>query len=221
VPEGVQTNPTLRGHSEAVVDKPDKADRRRRGKTDMIDAEAAARAVLSGRAAGPAKAGTGAVEMLRVFKLAKNSAIKSRSQAINQLKSVIVTADTRLRESLTGLTNTHLIRRCARLTDARRTGPEAAARHTLRLLARRIQNPSEEIDDLNMRIAEAVEVAAPGITEVQGVGPDSAASLLIAGGDNPERLANESSYAALCGVTPVEASSGQTHRRRLNRGGDR
>jgi transposase len=203
------------------VNQPDKADRRRRGKTDMVDAEAAARAVLAGRAAGPAKAGTGAVEMLRVFKMAKNSAVKSRSQAINQLKSVIVTADTRLRESLAGLTNTHLIRRCARLTDARHTGPEAAARHTLRLLARRIQNLSEEIDDLNARIGEAVEVAAPGITEVQGVGPDSAASLLIAGGDNPERLASEASYAALCGVTPVEASSGQTQRRRLNRGGDR
>lgn len=203
------------------VNQPDKASRRRHGKSDLVDAEAAARAVLSGRATGTAKTGSGAVEMLRVFKMAKNSAIKSRSQAINQLKAVIVTADGPLRESLAGLTNPHLIPRCAKLTDARHVGPDAAARHTLRLLARRIQHLTDEIDDLNARIRDAVEDAAPGILEVQGVGPDSAACLLIAGGDNPDRLASEASYAALCGTSPVEASSGQTQRRRLNRGGDR
>lgn len=203
------------------VNQPDKAVRRRRGKSDMVDAEAAARAVLSGRATSTAKTGGGAVEMLRVFKMAKNSAIKSRSQAINQLKAVIVTADGPLRESLAGLTNPHLIRRCARLTDAKHTGPAGATRHTLRLLAKRIQHLSEEIDDLNKRIADAVDESAPGILEVQGVGPDSAAALLIAGGDNPDRLASEGSFAALCGTSPVEASSGQTQRRRLNRGGDR
>ncbi|WP_394253157.1 IS110 family RNA-guided transposase [Arthrobacter pityocampae] len=203
------------------VNQPDKAARRRRGKSDLVDAEAAARAVLSGRAVGSAKTGSGAVEMLRIFKMAKNSAIKSRSQAINQLKSVIVTADSRLRESLAGLSNPHLIRSCARLSDARHTGPDGAARHTLRLLARRIQHLSEEIDDLNNRLADAVEAASPGITDIQGVGPDSAACLLIAAGDNPDRLATEASYAALCGTSPVEASSGQTQQRRLNRGGDR
>jgi transposase len=203
------------------VNQPDKAMRRRRGKSDMVDAEAAARAVLSGRATSTAKTGGGAVEMLRVFKMAKNSAIKSRSQAINQLKAVIVTADEVLRESFAGLSNPHLVKRCARLTDAKHTGPAGATRHTLRLLARRIQHLSEEIEDLNQRIAAAVDEAAPGILEVQGVGPDSAAALLIASGDNPDRLASEASFAALCGTSPVEASSGQTQRRRLNRGGDR
>lgn len=213
----------LHSHQITVVEvnQPDKAVRRRRGKSDLIDAEAAARAVLSGRATSIAKTGGGSVEMLRVFKMAKNSAIKSRSQAINQLKAVIVTADGSLREFLAGLTNPHLVKRCARLTDARHTGPAGATRHTLRLLARRIQHLSEEIDDLNQRIAAAVEESAPGILEVQGVGPDSAAALLIAAGDNPDRLASEASFAALCGTSPVEASSGQTQRRRLNRGGDR
>ena len=97
------------------VNAPDKATRRRRGKTDTLDAQAAARAVLSGRASGSAKAGDGPVEMLRMLKLAKDSAIKARSQTINQLKAVLVAAEPALREALTGLTNTLLIRRCAQL----------------------------------------------------------------------------------------------------------
>lgn len=97
------------------VNAPDKATRRRRGKTDTLDAQAAARAVLSGRASGSAKAGDGPVEMLRMLKLAKDSAIKARSQTINQLKAVLVAADPALREALSGLTNTMLIRRCAQL----------------------------------------------------------------------------------------------------------
>ncbi|WYB39857.1 transposase [Streptomyces sp. GD-15H] len=87
--------------------------------------------------------------------------------------------------------------------------------------ARRIQHLTEEIGDLNQRIAEAVKASSPGLLDVRGVGPDSAAALLIAAGDNPERLTGEASFAALCGTSPVEASSGKTQRRRLNRGGDR
>ncbi|MEU1203416.1 IS110 family transposase [Streptomyces sp. NPDC005813] len=203
------------------VNQPDKAARRRHGKTDAIDAEAAARAVLTGRATAAAKTGDGPVEMLRLFKLAKGSAIKSRTQAINQLKSVLVSADSALRESLARLSNPHLIKQCADLDTQHARGPAGAARHTLRLLARRIRHLTEEIDDLNKRIAEAVEVSTPGLLEVRGVGPDSAAALLISAGDNPERLASEASFAALCGTSPVEASSGKTQRRRLNRGGDR
>lgn len=159
--------------------------------------------------------------MLRLFKLAKGSAIKSRTQAINQLKSVLVSADSALRESLAGLSNPHLFKQCADLDPQNASGPVGAARHTLRLLARRIRHLTEEIDDLNKRIAEAVEDSTPGLLEVRGVGPDSAAALLIAAGDNPERLVSEASFAALCGTSPVEASSGKTQRRRLNRGGDR
>ncbi|SFT21000.1 Transposase [Streptomyces sp. ok210] len=203
------------------VNQPDKAARRRHGKTDAIDAEAAARAVRTGRATAAAKTGDGPVEMLRLFKLAKGSAIKSRTQAINQLKSVLVPADSALRESLAGLSNPQLFKRCANLDTQPTSGPAGAARHTLRLLARRIRHLTEEIDDLQKWITEAVEASTPGLLEVRGVGPDSAAALLVSAGDNPERLVSEASFAALCGTSPVEASSGKTQRRRLNRGGDR
>jgi transposase len=203
------------------VNQPDKAARRRHGKTDAIDAEAAARAVLSGRATAAAKTSDGPVEMLRLLKLAKGSAIKSRTQAINQLKSVLVCADAELRESLAGLSNPRLFQQCALLAESEVSGPAGAARHTLRLLARRIQHLTEEINDLNKRITVAIQARTPGLLDVHGVGPDTAAALLISAGDNPERLDSEASFAALCGTSPVEASSGKTQRRRLNRGGDR
>ncbi|MFF7988142.1 IS110 family transposase [Streptomyces sp. NPDC007901] len=203
------------------VNQPDKAARRRRGKTDAVDAEAAARAVLSGRATATAKTSDGPVEELRLLKLAKGSAIKSRTQAINQFKSVLVSADTALRESLAGLSNPHLFKRCAELDDSQERGPAGTTRHVLKLLADRIQHLTREIVDLNKRIAEGVEVNFPGLLDTQGVGPDSAAALLISAGDNPDRLSSEASFAALCGTSPVEASSGKTQRRRLNRGGDR
>ncbi|WP_345340854.1 IS110 family transposase, partial [Rhodococcus olei] len=107
----------LRSESVEVIEvnQPDKATRRRRGKTDALDAEAAAHAVLAGCATASAKAGDGPVEMIRMFKLAKASAVKARTQSINQLKAVLVGADTGLREALSGLSNTVLIRRCAEL----------------------------------------------------------------------------------------------------------
>lgn len=199
----------------------DRATRRRRGKTDAIDAEAAARAVLAGRATATAKTGDGPVEMARTVKLAKDSAIKSRTQAINQLKAVLVAADPALRESLSGLSSQVLIRRCAQPTLLRPPTPPDPAAWTLRLLAHRIGCPTKEIDDLNARITAAVTAHTPQLLECNGVGPDTAATLLITAGDNPQRLGSEAGFAALCGVSPVEASSGKTHRRRLNRGGDR
>jgi transposase len=192
------------------VNQPDKATRRRRGKTDAIDAAAAAQAVLSGRATATAKSSDGPVEAIRMFKMAKTSAIKSRSQAINQLKAVLVAADPALREALTGLSNPKLIRKCSELEPADGTVPAAAARHTLRLLARRIQHLTEEIKDLTARITAAITARAPKLLGRYGVGPDTAAALLIAAGDNPDRMGSEASFAALCGVSPVEASSGKT-----------
>jgi transposase len=206
------------------VNQPDKATRRRRGKTDAVDAEAAARAVLSERATAVPKSGDGHVEAMRVFKLARDSAVKSRTQAINQLKAVLVNVDPALRESLADLGTKTLIRRCTGLAepDARGATPaHTAALYTLRLLARRIQQLTAEARDLEKRIRDAVTSHSPQLLERVGVGPDCAAALLIAAGDNPERLRSEASFAALCGVSPVEASSGKTQRRRLNRGGDR
>lgn len=203
------------------VNRGDRAERRRRGKTDTLDAETAARAVLSGRATAIAKSGDGQVEMLRMFKQAKASAIKSRSQAINQLKAILVRTEPALRESMTGLSNPALFRRCAQLTVSDPHDPAGAAALTLRLLAHRVLTLTDEIDELNSHITAAIQTRAPQLLQRYGVGPDTAAALLLVAGDNPDRLTSEASFAALCGVSPVESSSGKTHRRRLNRGGDR
>ncbi len=203
------------------VNRTDRSTRRRRGKSDTVDAEAAARAVLGGYAQARAKSADGRVEMLRTFKLAKDSAVKSRTQAINQLKAVLVTAPPDLRESLTGLGTTRLVQRCARLVPGPERGVLAAAKHTLRSLARRIQQLTVEIDDLQSQIRSVVTEHRPELLDSYGLGPDTAATLLITVGDNPDRIHSEASFASLCGIAPVEASSGNTSRRRLSRGGDR
>ncbi|MEU4820270.1 IS110 family transposase [Actinomadura sp. NPDC023710] len=203
------------------VNQPDKATRRRRGKNDTIDAEAAARAVLAGRAQALPKTGDGPVEMLRMFKLAKTSATKARSQAINQLKSILVAADPQLRDQLRGLTTNKLVKHCAQLAVAPPADGATAARYTLHLLARRVEQLTREIADLQAQISALLTDHHPQLLAAYGVGPDTAAALLIAAGDNPERLATEASFAALCGTSPIEASSGKTQRHRLNRGGDR
>jgi transposase len=156
--------------------------------------------------------------------MAKDSAVKARTQAINQLNAVLVTADPSLRESLAGLGRATLIRHSAQLPDPDpTTGDDVAATvvYTLRLLARRIQHLTSEINDLTMRISKVLADHAPHLLERRGVGPDSAATLLITAGDNPERLTTEASFAAWCGANPIQASSGKTRRHRLNRGGDR
>ncbi|MFF4160757.1 IS110 family transposase [Streptomyces sp. NPDC001678] len=206
----------------------DRADRRRRGKSDPLDAQNAARAVLSGRACARAKSGDGRpVQIARMYKLTKVSAVKARAQAINQLKFVLVTADPALREALAGLGNAELFRTCARFAGAsghEEGGEESvlqATRIALGLLAHRIGQLSEQIRDVDARLARLVERHAPQLLDVVGIGPDTAVTLLITVGDNPERLDSEASFAALCGVSPVERSSGRRQVRRLNRGGDR
>ncbi|MGP3968217.1 IS110 family transposase [Streptomyces sp. 6N223] len=203
------------------VNQPDKATRRRRGKTDTIDAEAAAHAVLSGRATATAKLADGPAEALRLFKMAKVSAVKARTQAINQLRAVVVTASPQLREPLEGLTIPKLVRACIALPGAAVGTAAAAAVFTLRLLARRVEELDDEIAALKQQITDVIRQHTPQLLDCYGVGPDTAATLLIATGDNPQRLRSEASFASLCGVSPVEASSGKTQRRRRNRGGDR
>ncbi|MEU4173353.1 IS110 family transposase [Streptomyces sp. NPDC026665] len=197
------------------VNQPDRALRRKRGKTDAVDAEAAARAVLSGRADVTPKTGQGPAADMRVLRLAKESAVKARTQAKNQLKAVLLGVEPELREALSNLTNTALIATCADLPEA-----DDAAVFTLRLLARRIQQLTAEVKELGRRVTKAVQCCRPQLLDIVGVGPVSAAALLIAAGDNSERLASEASFAALRGVSPVEQSSGKTQRRRLNRGGN-
>ncbi|MFI1360525.1 MULTISPECIES: IS110 family transposase [unclassified Streptomyces] len=207
------------------VNRPDRSARRLLGKSDPLDAQAAARAVLSGRARARAKTGDGPVHSARMFKLAKDSAVKARTQAINQLKAVLVIADPALRERLSSLGNAELFRTCARLGLCDGGGDEdavAQATHmTLSMLAERIEQLTGQIDELNRRLTRLVERHAPQLLVPVGIGPDSAVTLLITMGDNPERLNTEASFAALCGVSPVEYSSGRRSTRRLNHGGDR
>ena len=199
----------------------DGAVRRRHGKTDAVDAVAAAHAVLSTRANTTAKTADGPVEMLRMFRLTRASAVKSRTQAVNQLKAVIVTAEAALRDTLTGLPNAALIRHCANLPATPPSDVATATIYTLRRLAHRIESLTTEERDLQRQITVVLDTHAPQLLQRHGIGPDSASALLITAGDNPDRLHSEASFAALCGVSPIEASSGKTRRHRLNRGGDR
>ncbi|MFH8932955.1 transposase [Streptomyces griseosporeus] len=161
----------------------------------------------------------------RIYKLAKDSAVKARTQAINQLKAVLVIADPALRERLSTLGNAELFRTCATLSPpdgGREEDAVAQATHmTLRMLAERIEQLTGQINELNQRLTQLVEHHAPQLLAPVGIGPDSAVTLLITMGDNPERLNTEASFAALCGVSPVEYSSGRRSTRRLNYGGDR
>ncbi|GAA3826082.1 IS110 family transposase [Sphaerisporangium flaviroseum] len=220
---GTALNRHLRRNNVQVIEvnRPDRAARRRRGKTDAVDAENAARAVLSGQATAVAKGGDGSVEMIRMFKMAKDSAIKARTQAINQLKAVLVRAEPDLRDSLAGLGPVALIRSCAELEPPGLHSIEDAATSVLRTLARRIQSLSQEIRSHEASLTAIISACAPKLLKQRGIGPDTAASLLITAGDNPDRLTSEAAFAALCGVNPIEASSGKTARHRLNRGGDR
>ncbi|MFD4144341.1 IS110 family transposase [Streptomyces sp. NPDC058572] len=199
------------------VNQPDRATWRKRGKTDAVDADAAARAVLSGRATTVPKTADGPAADIRVLRLAKESAVKARTQALNQLKAVLLAVDPDLRELLTGLSNPALVATCAALD----VDDRGEAVFTMRLLARRVQHLSDEAKELTRRITRAVRACRPQMLDLIGVGPDSAAVLLIAAGDNPDRITDEASFAALCGVSPVEQSSGKIQRRRLNRGGNR
>lgn len=203
------------------VNEPDRHHRRRHGKTDTIDAEQAAQAVLSGRCTALAKTADGPVERIRLFQLARASAVKARTQAINQLKAILVGADPALRETLSGHGVTRLVRACADLACDTTDDTLFATCYTMRLLARRILELTTEADELTQHITRAVTAAAPALLDQHGVGPHTAAALLQAAGDNPHRISTEARFAALCGTNPIEASSGKTHRRRLNRGGDR
>ncbi|WP_217709625.1 transposase [Amycolatopsis sp. Hca4] len=122
---------------------------------------------------------------------------------------------------MTGLSNPKLVHRCADLNPSHPDTPAARAAYTLRLLARRIIELTREVNDLNQRITDAINAHTPELLQRYGVGPDTAAALLLAAGDNPRRLTSEASFAARCGASPIEMSSGKTQRRRLNRGGDR
>jgi transposase len=213
----------LAGQGVAVVevDRPNRRLRRRRGKSDPTDAEAAARAVLSGEATGMPKSGDGQVEAIRALRVARRSALKARTQAANQLRDLVVTAPEPLRARLRGLATSDRVERCARLRPGPLTDPAEATKTALRTLAHRYQALTIELEQLDQAIASLGAATNPALVAARGAGPQTAAILLVAAGDNPDRMRSEASFAALCGASPVEASSGKITRHRLNQGGNR
>lgn len=215
----------LVGHGVDVVEvnRPDRQLRRRQGKTDTIDAEAAARSALNGQASGLAKSHDGIVESIRLHRLTLTTLRKSRTALINTLRSVLVTAPTAIRDEFEPLAPAALFLRCARLRiDAVPSAdPEQAVKQALRTLARPISALDTELDRLRAGLTTLAESANPELMAARGVGVDSASILLVTAGDNPERMHSESAFASHCGTSPIEASSGRTVRHRLNRGGDR
>ncbi len=213
----------LRGADQAVIEinRPDRKARRLKGKSDLVDAEAAARAVLSGEAIAVPKSGDNRVEMVRALRTARSSAVKARTQAVNALKALVVNAPAELREQLRGLSTTHLVRQCARLRPGDIVGPLAATKLAMRSLACRHEALAAEIKILDPELARLTTETAPALVAIFGVGTEVAGTLLVTAGDNPERLRSEAAFAHLCGVSPIDASSGKTVRHRLNRGGDR
>ena len=205
------------------VGRPNRQVRRAKGKTDTVDAIAAARAVLSGEATATPKTHDGPVEALRALKVVQRSANKARTQSINQLKALLLTAPEQLRERLRPLKTDELVATCAgfRVADDDDTLP-AMMRLSMRELARRIQLLEAQLKTLVARLHRITKTTAPELVAIKGVGPDVASTLLVTAGDNPHRLHNERSFAALCGASPIPATSGKKqNRHRLNRGGDR
>lgn len=213
----------LRRSAVGVVEvlRTDRRERRLRGKSDTLDAENAARAVLAGTARAVPKSADGEVEMLRTIKVAKDVAVKARSAALISLRQVLVNAPAELREQLEGMSKMALIRRCAALRPGTVTDVAAACKHALRAIARRWLALDEEIRGHEQLLSAITGALVPELVEAFGVGPDIASGLLIVAGDNPERVRSEAAFAKLCGTSPIPASSGKTTRHRLNRGGHR
>jgi len=220
---GAGLTSAVRRRSLGVIEvlRTDRRDRRLRGKSDTLDAENAARSVLSGNATSVPKTNDGVVEMIRQIKVAKDVAVKARTAAMITLKALLVTAAPELREQLQPLSKMALIERCAGLRPGSVSSVTAATKHTLRSIARRWQHLNEEIKSHEALLGELTRQLVPQLVDAFGVGADTAAEMLIVAGDNIDRVRSESAWARLCGVAPIPASSGMTTRHRLNRGGHR
>jgi transposase len=204
------------------IDRQNRQDRRRQGQSDPLDAVQAARAALSGRARGKAKSRDGAVEAIRVLVVAKRSARQARVKALSQMRQLAFTAPDQLQSRIKGLPIPKLVAVAQGLRPTRSTDPVmAATKASLSSLAHRVGDLGEEITRLDAMITPLLQTTAPELLSVYGVGLDTAATLLVTAGDNPERLRSEAAWAHLCGVSPLQASSGKVSRHRLNRGGDR
>jgi transposase len=207
------------------VARPSRQARRFQGKSDPIDAIAAARAVLARTATTVPKPRDGKVEAIRMIRATRRSAVRARRAAIGQIHGLLAGAPEPLRDKLRGYRRAALATRCAGLRPApaaaRDGDPAAVAALMLRRLARRIAALDAEITDADTQLATLIQATAPSLLAIFGVGTEAAGQLLTTAGENPHRLHSEAALARLCGTAPIPASSGTTTRHRLHRGGDR
>lgn len=204
------------------VNRPNRAARRLKGKSDPLDAYQAAQSVLDGRTTSIPKAKDGPVECLRILRAGRTSAMKARTAAINQIKGLLVSAPDRLRAKYRGLGSSALITALQRTRPSgHMADPEYVCLLTLKALATRCESLGAEIATADAALKEILDTYAPMLCDLPGVGTEVASQLLVTVGDNPDRLRNEAQFAALVGVAPIPASSGKTTRHRLSRGGDR
>jgi len=212
---------TAAGVRVVEVDRSDRQDRRRQGKSDPLDAVSAAGAAQSGRARGAPKGRDGQVEAIRALMVARRSAAGERTRTINQARALILTGPDDLRARFARHTAAALVSRIAALRPRPGDVPGYAARIALRELGRRAVFPGGQLGRPGELIAPLVSEHAPGLVALYGIGPHTAALLLIAAGDHPGRLRSEAAWAHLCAAAPIPASSGKVTRHRLNPGGDR
>jgi transposase len=209
---GLARHVTAAGIRVVEVDRSDRQDRRRQGKSDPLDAVSAARAAQSGRARGAPKGRDGAVEAIRALMVARRSAAGERTRTINQARALILTGPDDLRARFTRHTPAALVTGLASLRPRPGDVTGYAVRIALRELGRRAQFLDGQLERLDELIVPLVTAHAPGLLTVYGLGPRTAALLLIAAGDHPGRLRSEAAWAHLCGVAPIPASSGKVTR---------
>ena len=149
--------------------------------------------------------------------------MKCRRAALQQLHNTIVAAPEEVRDQVRNLTRMQRLRTCAawRPDTVGYRDPVVATKLSLKYLARRVLDLNDEIAELDRFIGPLVEGLAPNLLELEGVGIENAGELMVAAGENWDRLRSEASFAMMCGACPIRASSGQTQRYRLNRGGNR
>lgn len=221
---GLQRHLQAEGVTVIEVVRPNRQDRRARGKSDPIDAINAARAVLAEQATTTPKNKEGFVEAVRMIRTTRRSAIKARNAALHQIHGLLWCGPEELRDKLGSYDRAALVARCARLripTDRPVDDPTAGTRRMLRRLAKRIQMLDEEIAEANRELKAILTQHAPNLLAVNGVGTEAAGQILTTAGENADRITSEAALARVCGVAPIPASSGNTHRHRLHRGGDR
>lgn len=219
---GLSRNLIAKGYVVLDVMRPNRQIRYLQGKSDSLDAEGAARSVLNGQATAQAKTQNGSSEMIRHLKIARDSAVKAKAQAMITLKTLIINAPTELRDTLDQIKGPiSLVRHIAALRPGKISSPTASAKAAMRAIARRWLTLHEEIRDHEQELELMVKKRAPELMAAHGTSTMTVAEMLILIGDNPKRIKSEAALAKMCGVCPIPASSGKTHRMRLNRGGNR